>query len=77
MERIEDKKQLADDTMGHILDTHLLNYLSFQIKDLASAFDETPISIKVKDWRKIIPLSGSFSPALQFPLCSYLLSKDI
>ena len=39
-------KQIAD-AMGHTLDTHLLSYPRFQRKDLASAFDETSLIVKV------------------------------
>jgi len=39
-------KQVAD-AMGHTLDTHLLSYSRFQTKDLASAFDETTLLVKV------------------------------
>ena len=39
-------KQVAD-AMGHTLDTHLLSYSRFQTKDLASAFDETSLLVKV------------------------------
>ena len=35
------------DAMGHSLDTHLIGYSRFQTKDLASAFDETSLLIKV------------------------------
>mgnify|MGYP003145967434 FL=1 len=40
-------KQVAD-AMGHTLDTHLLSYSRFKTKDLASAFDETSLLVKVE-----------------------------
>ena len=39
-------KQVSD-AMGHTLDTHLLSYSRFQAKDLASAFDETTLLVKI------------------------------
>ena len=39
-------KQVAH-AMGHTLDTHLLSYSRFQAEELASAFDETSLIVKV------------------------------
>ena len=38
-------KQVAD-SMGHTLDTNLLSYSRFQMRNLESSFDETTLSIK-------------------------------
>ena len=45
-ERYRAPKEIAD-AMGHKLNTHLFSYSRFQTKDLASAFDETTLLVKV------------------------------